>query len=88
MAEGHKDSEHYEQAFKRNEKIINESGIPYRPSCYNGNSIVFQFRDPEKPTVDFYPFTGKWRIHKHHKPVTMKGGAKAFVKWYSKIRRH
>lgn len=79
--------DHYEELFKRNKALIETSGLKYRPGVYNGKSIVFQFRDPDKPTIDFYPHTGRWKIFRQRRPIMMEGGAEKFIRWYSKIRR-
>ena len=42
------------------------------------------FREVGKPRVDFYPHTGRWRVVGVGKTKTMRGGAKAFLAWYSR----
>lgn len=44
---------------------------------YSGN---IQFHLPEKPKVDFYPTTEKWRKGK----VIYYGNAEKFLNWYDK----
>ena len=42
------------------------------------------FREGGKPSVDFYPHTGRWRVVGAGRSQTMRGGAKAFLAWYAK----
>lgn len=40
------------------------------------------FREANKPKVDFYPSTGRWRVAGVKE--TFRGGAKGFINWYAK----
>ena len=42
------------------------------------------FRDVGKPRVDFFLSTGRWRVVGAGKTKPMRGGAKAFLAWYSR----
>ncbi len=61
--------------FARNKQTIIESGIPFTDK---GETLLF--RQQNKPAVDFYPSTGRWKTGKQF----MRGGAKAFLAWYKK----
>lgn len=61
-----------------NTAVLKESGIPFRIA----GPESFLFREPNKPVVDFYPSTGRWRTPKDGR--TYRGGAKAFISWYKK----
>jgi hypothetical protein len=61
-----------------NTKIIEKSGLIFK---WAGNETML-FREENKPKVDFYPSTGRWRVP--NKKKTYRGGAKSFIKWYSK----
>lgn len=56
---------------------IEGSGFACMPKN-NGETIAF--RSPDKPQVDFYPSTGRWRVVGGYN--TMAGGADKFLKWY------
>jgi len=45
---------------------------------YKDNGVSLLFRDENKPKVDFYPGTGRWKVHN----VVYKGGADKFIEWY------
>lgn len=47
------------------------------------NGECFVFRNPEYPSVDFYPSTGRWRSEGR----TYSGGARAFLRWYASQRK-
>jgi hypothetical protein len=58
-----------------NIKQIVASGIPFA-EANEGECLLF--RKKEKPKVDFFPSTGRWR----HNGRNYSGGAAAFLKWY------
>lgn len=54
---------------------------------FEHKDTVCLFRESNKPKVDFYPHTGRWRIvgqPESRKGKTLSGGAKSFLNWYSK----
>jgi hypothetical protein len=60
-----------------NTLLIKASGIPFTVS--DGGRCL-SFREPGKPMVDFYPYTGRWR---RMKPKWVGGlGAEKFLLWY------
>lgn len=73
----HRRDEHAEQK-KGNTRIICASGLNFR-STNNGECLVF--RERNKPQVDFYPSTGRWRVIGDKR--TCSGGAGAFLTWYT-----
>lgn len=54
------------------------SGLPFLD---RGETLCFRLAD--RPPVDFYPSTGRWRIPGRSK--TWSGGATAFLVWYAKL---
>ena len=64
--------------WEKNVGLLKESGLNYRVA--SRESIIF--RDEDKPKVDFYPSTGRWRDVGTNR--TYRGGAKAFIIWYKK----
>lgn len=61
----------------RNLQILRDSGLEFaeRPeACL--------FRGVDKPKVDFFPSTGRWRVPALNR--TFSGGAEAFIAWYRK----
>lgn len=78
--------DYYQLQFDKNEALIKEAGIPYTQSVYNGASIVFQIREGGKPTIDYYPATGRWKVYKQNKPKMYQAkSAKAFISWYNNL---
>lgn len=66
---------------EKNLAVLNDSGLKFelRPqACL--------FREPDKPPVDFYPSTGRWRIANQPNRRTFRGGAQAFLVWYAKAK--
>ncbi len=48
------------------------------PYIFTQHETVLLFREKNKPKVDFYLHTGRWKsLNKTH-----RGGAKAFIEWY------
>lgn len=64
-----------------NKSLIEKSGIPFESKNF-GQVLVI--RQPYKPTVAFYPATGKWLAEGS---TVYAGGATAFIRWYSKQLR-
>jgi len=62
-----------------NETILKESGLPFKVA--NGGA-AWLLREHNKPKVDFYPGTGRWRVA--GVTYTFRGGAVAFLVWYRK----
>ncbi len=73
--------ERHERWWSVNMKIIGATAYGYRTENA-GQTILF--RENNKPKVDFYPHTGRWRIAGN--PRTFSGGAKKFIEWYTKAR--
>lgn len=63
-----------------NTRLIVQSGLPH---VITNSGETISFRQPEKPPVDFWPSSGKWRICRE-KEVTYNGGAASFLGWYAK----
>lgn len=61
-----------------NRYVIGESGLYFAD---RGETLLF--RQPDKPRVDFYPSTGRWKNIDDNNKIH-KGGAKAFLKWFAK----
>lgn len=57
---------------------IQESGLAWRWA--SRQQVCILFREPGKPKVDFYPYTGRWRSD----GKTYRGGAASFLSWYAK----
>jgi len=57
---------------------LRKSGLVFR--VVSEECVIF--REPNHPTVDFYPSTGRWRDMKTGR--TYRGGAKSFISWYKK----
>lgn len=57
-----------------NRAEIVASGIPYTDK---GECLLFRVRGKKK--VDFYPSTGRWKIHS----TMSSGGAKKFIEFYN-----
>ena len=64
----------------KNSAVLKKCGLDYRIA--NGGE-AFLFRLPNRPPVDFYPSTGRWRNVDGGKRPTMSGGAIKFLVWYS-----
>lgn len=69
--------ERHAKLYQQNKSILVASGIPFEDK---GETLLF--RQPNKPKVDFYPSTGRWK----YKNDFMRGGAKAFLEWYRKVQ--
>lgn len=81
-------SEHFKalkeyNGMKRDNRILlnrsileNAKDIKYTELSNN----TFLFREANKPKVDFYLSTGRWKVNNR----AMKGGAIMFLKWYRK----
>ena len=61
-----------------NRAILETSGL-----AYTGKGEALLFRNPGKPSCDFYPSTGRWKIN-DGRGTMRRGGARAFVEWYTK----
>lgn len=64
---------------QKNMEILNASTLIFTVTN-NGETLCF--REANKPKVDFYPSTGRWRIP--DKNQTFRGGAESFLRWYEK----
>ncbi len=64
--------------WEKNTEALESSGLTYRVASRE----CYCFREPQKPGVDFYPSTGRWRVVGWKYP--MSGSAKKFLIWYSK----
>ena len=62
----------------QNRAILESSGIAYTDK---GEALLF--RNPGKPSCDFYPSTGRWKVNDGHGTMR-RGGARAFLTWYTK----
>jgi hypothetical protein len=62
------------------ENMILIERCPYKYTLKGIENVLF--REPNKPMVNFYPSTGRWRLPQQN--ITMRGGAKAFLVWYGK----
>jgi hypothetical protein len=63
-------------------EVAAEQGITFK-IMNQGESLLF--REKGKPMCDFYPSTGRWRVvGSEGKGKAMRGGAVAFLAWYSK----
>ena len=69
---------------KKNIAIIKKSGLQYEVKnngeCVIINSTKFDDHVRDKPQIDFFPSTGRWRS----KGRTMSGGAQQMINWYNK----
>lgn len=63
---------------KNNTEILNKSGITFRIASKES----YLFREENKPKVDFYPSTGRWRDLETGR--TYNGMAHSFIAWYKK----
>ena len=43
-----------------------------------------EFRGNNRPACDYYPATGRWRVHRGRRFRYYRGGLVAFVNWYRK----
>jgi len=75
--------DHYRGEHANNKAInlalIQQSGLKFRVTN-NGECLVF--RERGKPSVDFYPSSGRWRDVGPSKR-NYNGGAEAFLRWYA-----
>lgn len=62
--------------YATNMQLLEKSGLKYR-SVSGGQTLLF--REPNKPKIDFYPSTGRWRVAGQR---AVSGGAKKFIDWY------
>lgn len=57
----------------------------------SGRPVNFIFREPNRPMVDFYVGTGRWRVvgprERGDFGKTYSGGGRAFIAWYRKQGR-
>jgi hypothetical protein len=64
----------------RNVLAIGSSGI----ACeYRRAENVYLFREQGKPSCDFYPASGKWKVN-GQKVAWKYGGGESFINWYRK----
>ena len=64
--------------FELNHAILKASGYKYETK-----PTALLFREGGKPSVDFYPHTGRWKDNSD-KNRMHKGGAAKFLDWYIK----
>ena len=62
----------------QNRAILESSGLAYTDK---GEALLF--RNPGKPSCDFYPSTGRWKVN-DGRGTMRRGGARAFLTWYTK----
>ncbi|MEQ8463539.1 hypothetical protein [Coleofasciculus sp. E2-BRE-01] len=72
--------ESHAQWYQQNTAIIESAQIPFKWA--GKQKVTMLFREENKPKVDFYPHTGRWRVAGVKK--TFRGGAKSFIQWYQK----
>ena len=74
-----------EQSWERYEKNLEILEKHRSIVKYKHKSTVCLFRERQKPKVDFYPNTGRWRIvGKEDTGHVYRGGAQSFLNWYAK----
>lgn len=66
----------HEEWWQLNTDELRKSGIRYRVA----SEECYIFRNVGKPSVDFYPSTGRWRVAGLSR--TFSGGATKFINWY------
>ena len=74
--------EKHQEWYDINMEILIESDIIFKD---NGNTVLI--REDNKPKIDFYPHTGRWKVCRRNsntKDRFMRGGAKNFLLWYKK----
>ena len=64
----------------QNMEVLKQSGLEFRVA----SEECILFRNPNLPTADFYPSTGRWRDMKTGR--TYGGGARAFIGWYKRSK--
>ena len=62
----------------QNRAILETSGLAYTDK---GEALLF--RNPGKPSCDFYPSTGRWKVNDGNGTMH-RGGARAFLTWYAR----
>ena len=62
----------------QNRAILETSELAYTDK---GEALLF--RNPGKPSCDFYPSTGRWKVNDGDGTMR-RGGARAFITWYAK----
>jgi hypothetical protein len=70
--------------YRANVAVIEKSGTRFQWERGEAKMAML-FREPDRPQVDFYPASGKWRICGHSE--CMDGGADRFLEWYASQRR-
>lgn len=68
---------------KKNMEILNGSTLIFT-TTNNGETLCF--REANKPRVDFYPSTGRWRVVGNNAKA-QSGGAGRFLNWYREQTR-
>ncbi len=68
--------ERHNNWFDENMKLIYKRGFVFRRASFS--CLIYGTKDS---TVSFYPHTGRWR----YKNKTYRGGASAFISWYTKL---
>lgn len=59
--------------------LLERSGLPFTP-----NGQMLEFRADNRPSCDFYPATGRWRVHRRGRFKYYRGGPVAFINWYER----
>lgn len=62
----------------QNRALLETSGPTYTDK---GEALLF--RNPGKPSCDFYPSTGRWKVN-DGSGTMRRGGARAFLAWYAR----
>lgn len=68
----------HQSNFVHNMKILGESGLKYELK-----DTTCLFREKDKPRIDFYPHSDKWKALDEGGKIC-NGGAKKFISWYNK----
>lgn len=59
--------------------LLDRSGLRYK-----ANGLALEFRESNRPPCDFYPTTGRWRVHRGRRFKYFRGGPVAFINWYTR----
>ncbi len=59
--------------------LLKRSGLVYQA---NGDRL--ELRDSGRPTCDFFPATGRWRVLTGRRYRYYRGGPIAFINWYGR----
>jgi len=84
MWRGHKklQQEQHREWYVKNMNALRESAIVFKE-----RDTACLIRLKNKPYVDFYPHTGRWRVvGKNASQRVFTGGGNAFVHWYNNLK--